>query len=196
MATHSSKRYSSRDPSGFGTDGGEGGLKGTRAHPGQSSTQPRDGALRHNRAETNARNHNLQRSSTYSLGQPTSSAQRVSSDSGIPVTAESHRTCSARVFCLTLSSRCALDADSLLRSRPWCQGSKTQKSQTQQTRHFHVSRLYLKTKLQTLSPHHRFVIAWHPPKGVAETGLRICPAEKKGAKARSRVESDTFSGPV
>ena len=42
----------------------------------------------------------------------------------------------------------------------------------------------------------RFVIAWHSPNGVAETGLRICPAEKKGAKARCRVESDTFSGPV
>jgi hypothetical protein len=33
-------------------------------------------------------------------------------------------------------------------------------------------------RTQTLSPHHRFVIALHSPDGIAETGLRVRPPEK------------------
>jgi hypothetical protein len=32
-----------------------------------------------------------------------------------------------------------------------------------------------------LSPHHRFVIAFHSPEAVFETGLFGCPSEKKAA---------------
>jgi hypothetical protein len=38
-------------------------------------------------------------------------------------------------------------------------------------------------QVKTLSPHHRFVTAFHSPHEVAETGLRGCPPEKKAAKA-------------
>jgi hypothetical protein len=40
-------------------------------------------------------------------------------------------------------------------------------------------------QVKTLSPHHRFVTAFHSPHEVAETGLRGCPPEKKAAKAHS-----------
>jgi len=41
-----------------------------------------------------------------------------------------------------------------------------------------------------------FVIVFHSPHGVVETGLRVCPAEKKAAKPPCAVRWDTFSGPV
>ena len=51
-------------------------------------------------------------------------------------------------------------------------------------------------KVKSLSPNRRFVIALHSPSGVVETGLRVCPSEKSGAKARLRSTRDTFSGPA
>src|SRR5215472_16491994 len=46
-------------------------------------------------------------------------------DPEIPVTAASHRKCSARVFLPHLEPSCALDAASLLRSRRTAPGPKT-----------------------------------------------------------------------
>ncbi len=37
-------------------------------------------------------------------------------------------------------------------------------------------------KSQAAFPHHRFVIAMHSSAGVVETGLRVCPPEKKAQK--------------
>src|SRR5580658_227112 len=51
-------------------------------------------------------------------------------------------------------------------------------------------------QIKSPSPRHRFVIALHSPKGVAETGLLICPSEKKARKLARDVKSDTFSGPL
>jgi hypothetical protein len=51
-------------------------------------------------------------------------------------------------------------------------------------------------KSSSLSPHDRFVIALHSPDRVVETGLLVCPPEKKAAKLASSNEQDTFSGPV
>jgi hypothetical protein len=50
--------------------------------------------------------------------------------------------------------------------------------------------------VKVLSPHHRFVIALHSPGGVAETGLRVCPAEKNARKLARDVRTATFSGAV
>jgi hypothetical protein len=61
---------------------------------------------------------------------------------------------------------------------------------------FNPVKLHALTKSNPLSPHHRFVIAWHSPGGAVETGLRGCPSEKKARTLACRVESDTFSGPV
>ena len=52
-----------------------------------------------------------------------------------------------------------------------------------------------KVKART-SPHHRFVIALHSPGGVVETGLLMCPSEKKAPNIASGVQRDTFSSPV
>src|ERR1035441_8232573 len=51
-------------------------------------------------------------------------------------------------------------------------------------------------KVKLLSPHDRFVIALHSPDRVVETGLLVCPPEKKAAKLASSNEQDSFSGPV
>src|ERR1035441_746730 len=51
-------------------------------------------------------------------------------------------------------------------------------------------------KVKLLSPHDRFVIALHSPDRVVETGLLVCPPEKKAAKLASSNEQDTFSGPL
>lgn len=51
-------------------------------------------------------------------------------------------------------------------------------------------------KSRALSPHHRFMIAFHSPDGVYEAGLLGCPPEKKAAKPACVVEQVTFSGPV
>jgi hypothetical protein len=51
-------------------------------------------------------------------------------------------------------------------------------------------------KSSALSLHHRIVIAFPSPRGAVETGLLICPAEKKAAMLASAVEKDTFSSPV
>jgi len=51
-------------------------------------------------------------------------------------------------------------------------------------------------KVKSLSPHHRFAIALHSPNGVVETGLRLCPAEKKARNLACRIRLDTFSGAV
>jgi hypothetical protein len=42
----------------------------------------------------------------------------------------------------------------------------------------------------------RGVIALHSPEGVVETGLLLCPSEKRAAKAACHIEQDTFSSPV
>jgi hypothetical protein len=41
-----------------------------------------------------------------------------------------------------------------------------------------------------------FVIALHSPDRVVETGLLVCPPEKKAAKLAGSNEQDTFSGPL
>jgi hypothetical protein len=51
-------------------------------------------------------------------------------------------------------------------------------------------------KVKSLSPHDRFVIALHSPEGIIETGLLVCPSEKKARKLPFGAEGDTFSGPV
>jgi len=58
-----------------------------------------------------------------------------------------------------------------------------------------ISRSY-PPPVKSLSPNHRFVIALHSPDGVLETGLRVCPPEKKAVKLGYAVQRDTFSGPV
>jgi len=40
------------------------------------------------------------------------------------------------------------------------------------------------------------VIALHSPGGVVETGLLMCPSEKKAPNIGSGVQRDTFSSPV
>jgi len=54
----------------------------------------------------------------------------------------------------------------------------------------------LTSNLKSLSPNHRFVIALHSLDGVVESGLRVCPPEKKAVKLGCAVQRDTFSGPV
>jgi hypothetical protein len=51
-------------------------------------------------------------------------------------------------------------------------------------------------KVKALSPNHRFVIAFHSPVGVAETGLLKRLSEKGAAKLAHGVARGTFSGPV
>jgi hypothetical protein len=58
------------------------------------------------------------------------------------------------------------------------------------------ARFLLPRKVKSLSPNHRFVIALHSPDGVVETGLLVCPAEKKAVKLDCGVRWDTFAGPV
>jgi hypothetical protein len=48
-------------------------------------------------------------------------------------------------------------------------------------------------EVKSLSPHHRFLVALHSPNGVLETGLRVCPSEKKVAKLAYNLQQDTFS---
>jgi hypothetical protein len=50
-------------------------------------------------------------------------------------------------------------------------------------------------EVKSLSPHHRFLVALHSPNGVLETGLRVCPSEKKVAKLAYNLQGDTFSRP-
>ena len=52
------------------------------------------------------------------------------------------------------------------------------------------------TKSSRLSPDHRFVIVFHSPDAVVETGLLVCPREKKAGRLDCRIGQDTFSGPV
>jgi hypothetical protein len=47
-------------------------------------------------------------------------------------------------------------------------------------------------KVKLLSLYHRFVIASHSPDGVVETGLRVCPPEKKRMKACERSKAGHF----
>jgi len=54
----------------------------------------------------------------------------------------------------------------------------------------------MESPVKPLSPRHRFVIALHSPDGVFETGLLVCPPEKKAAKLAGSNEQDTFSGPL
>ena len=51
-------------------------------------------------------------------------------------------------------------------------------------------------EVKALSPHHRFVIALHSPEEVVETGLRVCPPEKKATRLAYGVRRDTFSSAV
>jgi hypothetical protein len=51
-------------------------------------------------------------------------------------------------------------------------------------------------KVKGLSPNHRFVIAFHSPGGVDETGLPQCPSEKNPRKLAREIQSDIFSGPI
>jgi len=51
-------------------------------------------------------------------------------------------------------------------------------------------------KVKPFSPHHRLMIAWRSPDELIETGLHVCPPEKKAAKLTCGVKRDTFSGPV
>src|ERR1017187_6562356 len=48
-------------------------------------------------------------------------------------------------------------------------------------------------KVKLLSPHDRFVIALHSPDRVVETGLLVCPPEKKGCKSLPAAMSRTLS---
>jgi hypothetical protein len=52
------------------------------------------------------------------------------------------------------------------------------------------------TGVKSPSPRHLFLIALHSPGGVAETGLLICPLEKKARNLACGVKSVTFSGPL
>jgi hypothetical protein len=40
------------------------------------------------------------------------------------------------------------------------------------------------------------MIAWRSPDEFIETGLHLCPSEKKAAKLTCGVKRDIFSGPV
>ena len=51
-------------------------------------------------------------------------------------------------------------------------------------------------KVKSLWPNYRLVIALHSPSGIGETGLRVCPAEKKALKPGCGIKTDAFSGPV
>jgi hypothetical protein len=51
-------------------------------------------------------------------------------------------------------------------------------------------------QIKSPSPRHRFVIALDSPSEVAETGLLICPSEKKARNLSCDVKSATFSGPL
>jgi len=51
-------------------------------------------------------------------------------------------------------------------------------------------------EVKSFAPHDRFVIAFHSPSGLVETGLRICPPEKMAERFANGVQRDTFSGPV
>jgi hypothetical protein len=51
------------------------------------------------------------------------------------------------------------------------------------------------SKVKSPSRRHRLVIALHSPGGVAETGLLICPSEKKARNLACEVKSAIFSGP-
>jgi hypothetical protein len=51
-------------------------------------------------------------------------------------------------------------------------------------------------KVKSLSPNYRLVIASHSPSGIGETGLRVCPAERKALKLGCGVKTGTFSGPL
>jgi hypothetical protein len=51
-------------------------------------------------------------------------------------------------------------------------------------------------KVKPLSPNHRFMIAMHSPRCMAETGLPRCPAEKKVRKCAGGAERGPFSGAV
>src|SRR6266849_585195 len=52
------------------------------------------------------------------------------------------------------------------------------------------------TKVKSLSPNHRIVIALYSPGGVVETGLPMCPPEKRVRKLACGVQWDSFSSPV
>jgi len=49
-------------------------------------------------------------------------------------------------------------------------------------------------EVKALSPADRFVIAWHSPEEVVETGLRVCLPEKKATRLAYGFRRDTFSG--
>jgi hypothetical protein len=51
-------------------------------------------------------------------------------------------------------------------------------------------------KVKTLSPAEDFMIAFHSPSGLVETGLFICLPEKKAIKLACEVQRDPFSSPV
>jgi hypothetical protein len=51
-------------------------------------------------------------------------------------------------------------------------------------------------EVKSLAPHDQVVIALHSPSGLVETGLRICPSEKKAATLAHRQKVGHFSGPV
>lgn len=52
------------------------------------------------------------------------------------------------------------------------------------------------SEVKALSSDHRFVIAWHSPRGIIETGLPTRPLEKMAEGFAYGVQRDTFSGPV
>jgi hypothetical protein len=52
------------------------------------------------------------------------------------------------------------------------------------------------TRVNPLSPNHRFVIALHSLGGVSETGLARRPSEKRATKQAYGLERDVFSSPV
>jgi hypothetical protein len=51
-------------------------------------------------------------------------------------------------------------------------------------------------EVKSFAPCDRFVIAFHSPSGLVETGLRICPPEKMAERFANGVQRDIFSGPV
>jgi len=51
-------------------------------------------------------------------------------------------------------------------------------------------------KVKSLSLDDRYVIALCSPKGLVETGLPLCPSEKKARKPAREIRWKTFSGPV
>jgi hypothetical protein len=54
----------------------------------------------------------------------------------------------------------------------------------------------VRTKSSRFRHNYRFMIAWHSPDEVLETGLLGCPPKKKAAKLAGSNEQDTFSGPL